>query len=45
VPALSLHRRVHELTADQLARPKNVLTLEGTFTSQNAHDWLRSCPV
>ena len=43
VPALSLHRRVHELTADQLARPKNVLTLEGTFTSQNAHDWLRSC--
>ncbi len=43
VPALSLHRRVHELTADQLARPKNILTLEGTFTSQNAHDWLRSC--
>ena len=45
VPALSLHRRVHELTADQLARPKNILTLEGTFSSQNAHDWLRSCPV
>lgn len=48
VPALSLHRRVHELTAAQLGRPKNVLTLEGSFTAQNAHDWfqqvLPECP-
>ena len=48
VPALSLHRRVHELSAAQLGRPKNVLTLEGSFTAQNAHDWfsqvLPECP-
>ncbi|KAH8064936.1 hypothetical protein JL722_1826 [Aureococcus anophagefferens] len=43
IKALSLHRRIHELSDDEVRLPKNVLRLEGRFSAQQIHDWLGGC--
>jgi len=39
---LSLHAKVHELTPEELARPKSVIRFTGNMLLGTAHEWVQS---
>lgn len=43
IKPLSLHHRVNELTPEEEARPRNSLTLTGSFSASLMHEWITSC--